>query len=607
AGARIADVTEGNPLFVEEILRMLADEGLLQRSNGSWTVTGDISTLAIPPTIHALITARLDRLEREERAVIERAAVVGRVFWWGAVAELSPEGERPAIGGGLQSLTRKDLIRPDQSELGQEDAFRFSHILIRDAAYSGIPKAVRAELHERLAGWVHARTRDRAGEYEEIVGHHLESAYRALSELGPPNERTRSLGHRASIPLASAGRRAFARGDMPAAVNLLSRAVELAPADDPIRVQLLPDLAFALLETGDFGRMQEVVEETTGAVEGSADPTLKAQAVILRLWTSVLTNPEGWAEEALRQATSAITMFEDQRDDRGLAKAWSLLGLVHVLTCQFATSEEAWEKAAAHAHAAGQEREELEYLSWVPLVVWGGPTPVEKGLLRCAEVLGRASGDRKAMSTALFTMGKLEAMRGRFDDARDLIARSRSILEEVSLPVWVAGPLAQMSGWVEILAGNPAAAEQELQAGAKTLQQIGELPWLSTVAGIMAEAVYAQGRYDEVEPWLRTTEEAAGTEDVYSQTLLRGIRAKLLARSGEADEAERLGRESVTIAEPTDFLFMQAFALLSLGEAMVTAGRKDRSVKVLNRALAVCERKGFTVGADRARELLAMP
>ena len=604
-GARIADVTEGNPLFVEEILRMLVDDGLLQRNNGTWTVAGNVSALAIPPTIHALITARLDRLDREERAVIERAAVVGRVFWWGAVAELSPERERPAIGSSLQSLTRKDLIRPDKSELGQEDAFRFSHILIRDAAYSGIPKAVRAELHERFAAWVQARTKDRVGEYEEIIGHHLEAAYRALSELGPANDRTQSLGHRASIPLTSAGRRAFARGDMPAAVNLLSRAVELAPADDPIRVQVLPDLAFALLETGDFSRMQEVVAETTEAAEGSADPTLKALAVILRLWTSVLTNPEGWAEEALPQATSAIAMFENQRDDRGLAKAWSPLGLVNVLTCQFATSEEAWERAARHAHAAGQEREELEYLSWVPLVVWGGPTPVEKGLLRCAEVLGRASGDRKAMSTALFTMGKFEAMRGRFDDARALIARSRSILEEVSLPVWVAGPLAQMSGWVEILAGDPAAAEPELRAGAKTLQEIGELPWLSTVAGILAEAIYAQGRYDEVEEWLRTSEEAAGTEDVYSQSLLRSIKAKLLARRGEAEEVERLGREAVALTEPTDFLFMRAFALLSLGDALVTTGRRDRAVSVLNRALEVCERKGFTVGADRARELLA--
>jgi class 3 adenylate cyclase/tetratricopeptide (TPR) repeat protein len=607
AGARIADVTEGNPLFVEEILRMLADDGILQRTNGSWTVTGDPSTLAIPPTISALVSARLDRLEREERAVIERAAVIGRVFWWGAVADLSPEDERPAIGGGLQSLARKDLIRPDRSELGEEDAFRFSHILVRDAAYNGIPKATRADLHERFARWVQARTKDRAGEYEEIVGHHLEQAYRALSELGPPNDRIRALGRRASVPLASAGRRAFARGDMPAAVNLLSRAVELASTDDPIRVQLLPDLAFALLETGAFGRMQQVVAETTEAVKASDNSTLDARAVILRLWTSVLTSPEGWAEEAFGQATTAISMFEQQHDDAGLAKAWSLLGLVHVLTCQFATSEQAWQRAAEHAHAAGQEREELEYLSWLPLVVWGGPTPVEQGMLRCAEVLGRASGDRKAMSTALFTMGKLEAMRGRFQEARDLISRSRSILEEVSLPVWMAGPLTQMSGWVEILADDPAAAERELRVGAKKLQEIGELPWLSTVAGILAEAVYAQGRYEDVDQWLHITEESAGSEDVYSQSLLRGIKAKLLARRGEADEAERLGREAVAIAEPTDFLFIQAFAFLSLGEALISAGRKDQAVEVLNKALEVCERKDFTVGAQRAREMLATP
>ena len=162
-----------------------------------------------------------------------------------------------------------------------------------------------------------------------------------------------------------------------------------------------------------------------------------------------------------------------------------------------------------------------------------------------------------------------------------------------------------MSGWVEILAGDPAAAEPELRAGAKTLQEIGELPWLSTVAGILAEAIYAQGRYDEVEEWLRTSEEAAGTEDVYSQSLLRSIKAKLLARRGEAEEVERLGREAVALTEPTDFLFMRAFALLSLGDALVTTGRRDRAVSVLNRALEVCERKGFTVGADRARELLA--
>jgi tetratricopeptide (TPR) repeat protein len=138
-----------------------------------------------------------------------------------------------------------------------------------------------------------------------------------------------------------------------------------------------------------------------------------------------------------------------------------------------------------------------------------------------------------------------------------------------------------------------------------TLREIGELSFMSTVAGILAEAVYAQGRYDEVEPFLKMCEETAGSEDVYSQVLLRSIRAKLLARQGSTEGAERLGREAVAVAEPTDFLFLQAFALLSLGEVHRLCGRPAEAAPVLDRAIRVCERKGFTVGADRARELLA--
>jgi class 3 adenylate cyclase/tetratricopeptide (TPR) repeat protein len=602
--AQLAEVTEGNPLFAEELVRMLVDDGRLRRHNSGWRVAGDISTLDIPPTIHALITARLDRLAEEERAVIERASVIGRQFWWRAVAELSPDEERAGVGSGLQSLTRKELIVPDRSDLSEEDTFRFAHILVRDAAYRGTSKAVRAKLHERFAEWIPATVRDRAGEYEEIVGYHLEQAYWTRRQLGPVNQQTQDLGRRAAVPLASAGQRAFARGDMPAAVNLLSRAASVLPAGDSMLRQALPDLAFALLETGDFERLQVVVEQTSEAATSSRDPAVQAQASVLGLWMRVFTQPEGWAEEALRGATLAIATFEEQGDERGLSRGWSLLGLVHLFGCQFATSEEAWLKAAAHAHAAGKEREQLEYLSWVPLCVWGGPTAVTDGIQRCREILERTAGDRKAMSTALFTQGKLEAMRGRFDEARELISRARGVLEEVALTVWLAGPLTQMAGWVEVLAGDPARAERDLRWGAETLEEIGELSWLSTVAGILAEALYLQGRYDEAEVFLRTCEQTAGSEDAYSQSLLRSVRAKLLAREGEVRAAEEFGRQAVAVVEPTDFLFMQGFALLSLGEALRLAGKTREARVVLQDAIEVCERKGFTGGVRRARELL---
>jgi class 3 adenylate cyclase/tetratricopeptide (TPR) repeat protein len=612
AGARVpegalgqlAEVADGNPLFAEEMLRMLVDDGRLVRNNGSWTVAGDISTLAIPPTIHALITARLDRLDQEERAVIERASVVGRQFSWGAIAELFPPGKREGLGSDLQSLTRKELIRPDRSDLSDEDTFRFAHILIRDAAYHGIPKATRADLHERFAEWVVKQFRDRAGEYEEIAGYHLEQAYRTLAELGPVDQRIQALGHRAATPLASAGQRAFARGDMPAAANLLSRATSLLPIGDSMLPQALPDLAFALLETGDFATLQDVLANLKQAATISLDPAAEAHALILDLWIRLFTHPEGWAGEANRQATLAISMFESRRDDRGLDRGWALLGLSHMMKAQFGNALDAWEKAAAHAAAAGIERQELEDLSWVPLCVWGGPTPVDEGVGRCQEILDRAAGDRKAMSTALFTQGKLEAMRGRFDEARELIARARSILQEVALTVWLAGPLTQMAGWVEILAGDFASAERDLRRGAKTLQEIGELSWLSTVASILAEAVYGQGRYDEVDEFLQISAETAGSEDIYSQSLARSVRAKLLARQGDVEAAEELGRQAVAIVKPTDFLFMQAIALLNLGETLQLARRANEAQGALHDAIRVCEQKGFVVGAGRAREML---
>jgi len=600
--ARIAEVAEGNPLFVEETLRMLIDEGMLQRRNGDLSLTADLATLTIPPTIQALLATRIDMLDEAERAVIERASVIGRAFWWGAVSELFPEEHRDRAGSSLRSLIRKDLIRPDRSDVREGDAYRFAHILVRDAAYRAIPKAGRAELHERFAHWLETKSRDRAGEYEEIVGYHLEQAYRALAELGPVNERTLAIGRRAAKPLAAAGRRAFARGDMPAAVNLLSRAESLASPEGPGRIELLPDLAFALLQTGDFAKMQAVVDDLRTSATAAGDPGLQAHAVVLDLWIRLFTQPEGWADEAYREATRAISIFEGQGNERGLGKGWSLLGLFHMMKGRFATAGEAWEKAASHAAAAGDRREELEHLAWVPIVEWCGPGTVEEGIRRCQEVLERAEGDRKAMSVALSTWGTFEAMRARFDQARELQARARSVLREVALPGWM-GALTQNSGWVEILAGDPVAAERDLRWGVDTLRGIGELSWMSSAAAILAEALYVQGRLGDAVEFVRVSEESAGSEDTYSQSLLRSVWAKVLARQGKAEEAEALAREAVAIAEPTDFLFLQAWALTSLGEVLELANKRDEAEAALDAAVAVCNRKGFTVGTQRARAI----
>lgn len=605
ARTRIAEVAEGNPLFVEQTLRMLVDDGLLRPVDGGWTVVGDLSAIAIPPTIHGLLTARLDRLDAEERAVIERASVIGRVFWWGAVSELVPADVEPRVVLHVQSLTRKGLIGPDySSEIGPEAASRFAHILIRDAAYQGIPKADRAELHERLADWLEVHASDLAGEYEEILGYHLEEAIRLLLELGPPNERTQALGRRAAADLGSAGRRAFDRGDMPAAVNLFSRAMSLLPEQRRERAEFLPQLAFSLFETGDFERLRDVVDETTRTAIACGAPNLEAYAVILGLWIRLSWNPEGWADEAQSEATKAIAAFETAGDERGLAKAWALLGLVHIERAQFGAAEQAWEKAAAHAHRAGDRRDELESLSWVPLAVWAGPTHVDDGLLRCGEVLERAEGDKKVIASVLVARGLFEGGLGRFQEARALVRRAKALLQEVALTPWLAGPLAQFSGWIELLAGDPAGAERELRWGYDTLRGIGELSWLSTLAAILAESLYAQGRDDEAAQFARASEESAGAEDTYSHALSRSVGAKILARRGDWRESERLAGEAVALADTTDFPHLRWHARMSHGEAHWLAGRRQDASRVLEEAVGIAEQKGNLVEAQGARDLL---
>ena len=600
---RIAEVAEGNPLFVEETLRMLVDDGLLVPIDRSWTVTADISDLSIPTTIQTLLSARLDRLPEAERAVLERASVIGRVFWWSALEALSPEAQREGLAHALQSLVRKELIRPDRTELRQQDAFRFAHILVRDAAYFGIPKATRADLHESLVDWFEGKVLDPTGDIESILGYHLEEAHKALLDLGPRNERADKLARRAGALLATAGRQAFARGDMPAAVNLLTRAVSLLPGTDPVRLDCLSALAFALIETGDFTRLETVAAEMNAAAGDSGDPGLKAHAALVGLWIRLFTSPEGWAEDALNEATRGIGVFEQLGDERGLSKSWSLLGLVHLYTTQFRPSEEAWELSSVHAQRAGNRREELESLSWVPICVWAGPTPADEALERCRSVIERARGDKKVLSTALFVQAELEAGLGRFDEALELIARSKALLDELELTVWIAGPLTQFAGWVDLWRGDPAAAEKQLRWGHDTLSEIKEMAWLPTVDGILAEAIHAQGRVDEADDLAVSISEAAGSEDVYSQLLWRGVRAKVFAGRGSFDDAESLARESVELVEGTDFLLGHWYAWMTLGELLQLAGRADEALVAVANAIKVAEDKGHLVRARLAREL----
>ncbi len=248
---RVAVSAEGNPLFVEELVRMLIDERHLGQ---------DASALPMPPTIQAVLAARLDRLDSAELAIVKAAAVIGKSFSDEAALELAGRRDRSELESQLGALVRKQIIEPDGGRFGGRRTFSFKHILLRDVAYQGILKAQRADLHERYADWLEREAGERAGEYQEILGHHLERSVHNLSELAPIDERP-ELATRAARHLGASGTRALARGDIRPAVSLLERAVSLLPDDDPTRRDLTLKLGIGLAESGDLSRADALLAD----------------------------------------------------------------------------------------------------------------------------------------------------------------------------------------------------------------------------------------------------------------------------------------------------------------------------------------------------------
>ena len=228
---------------------------------------------------------------------------------------------RPRVGTELTSLGHKHFV---QRIDGDDGAHRFQHIMIRDTAYDGYSSARGQTSTSGSSPWADGVNRDREAEFEEILGYHLEQAWIYLSELGPLDDQGLTIGADGSRRLASAGRRAFVRGDISAAAALLGRAAALLPNDDTERLQLLPEHGEALLMTGRFeeasAALAEAIESTTVA------PAAAARASLVRLLVRLRTgDPEGWEGPTVEQEISgAIDVFERVGDDAGLAMAWRL-------------------------------------------------------------------------------------------------------------------------------------------------------------------------------------------------------------------------------------------------------------------------------------------
>jgi tetratricopeptide (TPR) repeat protein len=577
---RIVRAAEGNPLFVEQLVAMQAESG---------------DVLEVPPTLQALLSARIDRLGEEERAAAQRGSVEGRLFHRGAVAALLSEPERADLGAHLLSLVRKELIRPDLATLPGDDAFRFGHILIRDAAYDAIPKRQRAALHERFADWLEERLGDDAA--DEVVGYHLEQAYLYEAELGTPDQ---SVGNRAAERLAAAARAATARSDIAAAVNLLGRAVELA-TDGANRPLLLVGLGKALNEADELERSQAVLEEAVTLARAAGDEHAEWLGRVWLVMVRGLREPEGARERIIEEATAAVAAREAAADHEVLATAWGRIAAARTWRGERDEYMEALKRALTHARLAGRLELEVSVAGMrAPDFIWG-PGRVEEGLRYSEEIVERLGHVPGMQQFALHLQAHMQARLGEFDGALEAIGEYRRGLRELGKEREYAATATcvwDVCSW----SGDWQHGDAALREAYEQVERTGNKLLLSTLAWDLADAAVHQGRLDEAERLCAVGEEVS-PGDVQDEAQLALIRAKMCVARADPEAGEAAARRAMDTALEIGFVEWAAEAWLILAEIQRSRGEVEDRFAV-EQALRLYEDKGNLVGAQRAKALL---
>ena len=571
--ARISSAADGNPLFVEQMLAMLGEDG----ANGE---------VQVPPTIQALLAARLDRLAPAERALLGRASVVGKEFWLRALDALG------ADAAPLPALVRKELIQPYRSTVfPEDDAYRFRHDLIRDAAYGAIPKETRAQLHNGFADWI-AQQRS---ELDEIVGYHLEQAYRFRAELGDASP---ELAERAGRLLGSGGLRAADRADFPAAINLLTRAVALMPAKDEGRLDLLEHLAYAHYDAGTLDAADALFGE---ALEHAGERTvLRSRATVGRLAVGHMLG--GKMAQSFAGIEHELPTLEAAGDSTALAEAYREAAKIMSHGGRSELADTLFEKAVENAKASGNRRIEADILMWRMAMQCWGYLPASEGIRVANGVLEQRVGGM-AEAFALVVRGRYRALQGDLAGGRADMEAGRALIREYGAAFYIAGS-GQENGQMELESGDPAVAEKVLRETYEMYNEMGGGALSAAAASLLARAFLGQGDLDKAERFASICETTAPADDVFAQIEYRAVRARVLAQRGELDTAEALAHKSVELAEQTDYFEHHAAARLALGEALVRAGRSDEARTEFERAIELSERQESVVGIERARARL---
>jgi tetratricopeptide (TPR) repeat protein len=554
---RIVEHAGGNPLFAEQLLALARE-------------APDMSVEETPPNVEALLASRLDRLDPRELALLRRASVIGRRFTREELADITPREELGRAEHDLSGLTTRALIHPRQH------VFAFHHALVRDVAYRGIPKSERAELHELAA-----RGLDRRNGADELVGYHFERAYRSLEEIQRVDARARELAAAAGDRLGRAGIRAWQRADAPAAVNLLTRAVELAP--EP--AELTCELGLVMFVSGDTERARSLLERAAT----TDDERVAARARVELVNVLSLSEPDH-ADELLEVASSSIPILEAAHDDRALGRIWLLrANAVGGFFCQYVAAEEAAARAVDHYRRAGWSPSTA--LQNLGAALFFGPKSVEDAIAQLESLLRGFDRDHASEANVLMWLGGLEAMRGFPDKGCAEIELAQTYFAQLGLHGAEKDDCERMLGFVSLLAGDPAAGAEHLRRACLGIREHGQAQVLATRAGELANALYANARFDEAEEWVRVAQDCAGDDDLDAALAWTPVAARLDARRGAPTQGRDRLHELLRVTPP-DALHHRAEALHALSEVLRLSGCTEEAGEALATAVELYERKG---------------
>ena len=582
--ARLIDTAGGNPLYLEQLAVSLSE----QSRSDIWP--------ALPPTIQALLSARLQRLGPGASSVLVRAAIVGKDFEEREIWELLPVEARAPFSRNLQALVAKGLVQRGPHGRGPYAEYSFRHILIQEAAYRSIPKSLRAELHHRYADWLEALPNPFPG-YAEIVGYHLEQSVRYRTELWPANPESAALSHRAAAHLETAGYAAQDRGDDVAAVSLLDRAAALLPGDDPTLGRLYTGLGTALTEAGQLEKAKATLDHAQRITTVNGDARQHAHARVQALLLGLELDPDGAATEIPRSLPELRREFDQCLDDLGICRTWQVEAALHWNHARSGAAEYAWHRAAEYARKLNDRRQLADILAWLASAALWGPTPAQEGIRRCQDYLDEIGNHPFGKAVILNHLAGLYAMQDDVAAAQATLSSAKRLLD--ALGPTISAAITQPAAFVAMLADDPATAEKHLRLEYDFLDRMGERRVLASTSAELARAIAAQGqdRYDEAAHLIAISREAAAGEDPSAEAFSRALSARILADRGRYREAEELARSAEALAAQTDLLSQHADILLDLARVLAAADRFTEAHATAARAVDLYQRKGNLPGA----------